>query len=47
LWAILAVVILVWLIGLILGTVGSLIHVLLVVAAVILVYNLWSSRRGV
>ena len=47
LWAILAVVILVWLLGLILGTVGSLIHILLIVAAVILVYNLWSSRRGV
>lgn len=45
LWAVLAVVLVIWLIGLVLGTVGSLIHILLIVAAIILIYNLWSGRR--
>ncbi|MFN8593637.1 MAG: lmo0937 family membrane protein [Thermomicrobiales bacterium] len=45
LWAILVVVLVVWLIGLLVGTVGSFIHILLIVAAIILIYNLWSGRR--
>ena len=47
LWAILLVVLVVWILGLILDIGGSLIHLLLIVAAAILIYNLFVSRaRG-
>lgn len=47
LWAILAVVLAIWLIGLLVGAAGSLIHLLLIVAAAILLYNLLTGRRSV
>lgn len=45
LWTILAVVLVLWLLGLLTGVGGSLVHILLVVAAIILVFNLISGRR--
>ena len=46
LWTILAVLLIMWLLGFSLSIGGSLIHLLLVVAAVVLVINLMSGRRG-
>lgn len=47
LWAIFVVVIVIWLLGLIFSFGGSLIHLLLIVALIILIYNLITGRRGV
>lgn len=47
LWVILAIVLAVWLIGLLVGTVGNIIHLLLIVAAAILIYNVITGRRSV
>jgi hypothetical protein len=47
LWAILVVVLIVWLIGLLADVAGSLIHLLLVVAVAILISNLLAGRRTV
>ncbi len=46
-WAILAVVLAVWLIGLLADVAGNLIHVLLIVALALLIYNLVTGRRAV
>lgn len=46
LWLILLVVLAVWLVGFLLDVAGGLIHILLVVALVILVWNLLTSRRA-
>lgn len=47
LWTILAIVVVVWLFGLLLDIGGSLIHLLLIVAAALLIYNLITGRRAV
>ncbi len=47
LWAVFVIVIVIWLLGLILSFGGSLIHLLLIVALIILIYNLITGRRGV
>jgi hypothetical protein len=47
LWAVLAVVLVVWLIGLVVDVAGNFIHLLLIVAALILIYNLVTGRRSV
>jgi len=47
LWMVLVIVVVLWLIGLIANIGGGLIHVLLVVAAIILIYNLLVGRRTV
>ena len=47
LWTLFAVILILWLLGFSLSIGGSLIHLLLVVALVILVLNLVSGRRGV
>ncbi|HMV47146.1 MAG TPA: lmo0937 family membrane protein [Blastocatellia bacterium] len=47
LWTILAVLLVLWLLGVIGGVGGSLIHALLVIAAVILVIQLLTGRRAV
>lgn len=47
LWLILAVVLIVWLWGLLIGNVGPVINVLLVIALLILVYNLFVGPRPV
>ena len=47
LWTILAVLLILWLLGLLGGVGGSLIHALLVIAAVVLVIQLVTGRRTV
>jgi hypothetical protein len=47
LWTILAVLVALWLLGLVGGVGGSLIHALLVIAAVVLLIQLFSGRRTV
>jgi hypothetical protein len=46
LWTLVVVFLILWLLGFSLSLGGSLIHLLLVVALVILVINLVSGRRG-
>jgi hypothetical protein len=45
LWTILVILLVLWLLGVVGGVGGSLIHALLVIAAIVLVYNLVSGRR--
>ena len=47
LWAIVAVVLVLWLLGFSLHVAGGLIHLLLVVALIMIVVNLVSGRRAV
>ncbi len=47
LWTILVIIVAVWLIGLLLDFGGNLIHLLLIVALLILIYNLITGRRAV
>jgi Family of unknown function (DUF5670) len=46
LWTIVVILVLLWLLGLVGGIGGSMIHALLVIAAIVLVYNLLSGRRA-
>lgn len=46
LWFILAVILAVWLVGLLLDIAGGLIHVLLIVALAILILNLFNNMRA-
>ncbi len=45
LWTIFVIILVLWLLGLILDIAGGVIHILLVVAAIILIYNLVTGRR--
>jgi Flp pilus assembly protein TadB len=45
LWIVLVVLIVLWLLGLIASVGGNLIHLLLVIALIVLVFNLLSGRR--
>lgn len=47
LWTILVVLVALWLIGFVAGIGGGLVHLLLVVAVIILVFNLLSGRSTV
>ena len=47
LWTILVIVLVLWLLGFVTHVGGGMIHLLLVVAAVVLVINLLSGRRVV
>jgi hypothetical protein len=47
LWTIVAVLLILWLLGFSLSIGGGLIHLLLVVAVVVIVINLFSGRRSV
>ena len=47
LWLILVVVLVLWLIGLLADIAGSAIHLLLIVALIVLVYNLVTRGRAV
>jgi uncharacterized protein DUF5670 len=44
LWLVLAVILAIWLVGLIAGTAGNLIHLLLIIALALLIYNLLTGR---
>ncbi len=46
LWALIVILLLLWLLGFTILHVGTLIHVLLVVAVVVLVYQLITGRRA-
>lgn len=47
LWMILIVLLILWLLGFISNVGGNLIHVLLVVAVIVLIYNVVIGRRSV
>jgi hypothetical protein len=47
LWTIFVIVLVLWLLGFSFHVAGSLIHLLLVVAVIILVFNLITGRRGI
>lgn len=44
LWAVLVIVLVIWVLGLVANIGGSLIHLLLIVAAAVLIYNLTVGR---
>ena len=46
LWTIVAVLLILWLLGFSLHLAGGLIHILLVVALVVVIFNLLSGRRA-
>ena len=46
LWAVIVVLFVLWLVGLVMAIGGPLIHILLVVAAVLLAYNLLTKGRA-
>ncbi|HJW22250.1 MAG TPA: lmo0937 family membrane protein [Candidatus Limnocylindrales bacterium] len=45
LWSLIVILLVLWLLGLATNVVGALIHVLLVIALIVLVYQLISGRR--
>jgi Family of unknown function (DUF5670) len=45
LWTLLAIVVILWLLGVATNVVGGLIHILLIIALVVLVYQLITGRR--
>jgi Family of unknown function (DUF5670) len=47
LWTIVAILLILWLLGFTVVHVGSLIHLLLVIALVVIVYQVVTGRRGV
>jgi hypothetical protein len=47
LWTIFVILLVLWLLGFSLHIAGGLIHILLVVAVIVLIFNLVSGRRGV
>jgi hypothetical protein len=47
LWLVVAIVVVLWLIGLVGSIGGNLIHLLLLVAVAVILYNLFAGRRAV
>jgi len=47
LWTIIVVLFVLWLLGFTLHVGGGLIHILLVLAVIVLIFNLLSGRRGI
>jgi uncharacterized membrane protein len=47
LWTVFVVILILWLLGFSFHIAGSLIHILLVIALIVLVFNLLSGRRAV
>jgi len=47
LWTIIVVLVILWLLGFSLHIGGGLIHLLLVLAVIVLIFNLLTGRRGV
>jgi hypothetical protein len=47
LWTIFVVLVVLWLLGFSLNVGGSLIHALIVIAVIVLIFNLLSGRRSV
>jgi hypothetical protein len=46
LWAIVVILVVLWLLGLVLNVAGGLIHVLLIIAIIVVLYNLFVGRRS-
>jgi len=46
LWTIFVILIVLWLLGFTLHIGGGLIHILIVIAVIVLIYNLITGRRG-
>jgi hypothetical protein len=46
LWTVFVILVILWLLGFSLHIAGSLIHILLVIAVVVLIFNLITGRRG-
>jgi hypothetical protein len=46
LWTIFVILVILWLLGFSFNIGGGLIHLLLVIAVIVLIYNLITSRRG-
>ena len=47
LWTILIVLVVLWLLGFVSHVGGNLIHILLVIAVIVLIYNLVAGRRSI
>ena len=47
LWTILVILVVLWLLGFVTHVGGNLIHILLVVAVIVLIYNLVVGRRSI
>lgn len=47
LWIVVVVLVAIWLIGLLTNIVGGLIHIILVIAVIVIAYNLLTGRRSV
>jgi hypothetical protein len=47
LWAIVAVLVILWLLGFVMNIAGGLIHILLVLALIVIAYNFLVGRRTV
>jgi hypothetical protein len=45
LWTLVAILVVLWLLGAFVGNLGSIVHLLLVVAVIVVVYNLLTGRR--
>ncbi len=45
LWTIIVILLVLWLLGMVGGVGGSMIHALLVIAAIVVIYNLVTGRR--
>jgi len=46
LWGVVVVVVALWLLGLVFRVAGNLIHLLLIVAVIVVIYNLITSQRN-
>jgi len=46
LWAVVVILFALWLFGWLVGNVGSFIHIVLVIAIIVLLYNLFVGTRG-
>ncbi len=45
LWALIVVLVVLWLLGFFVATLGNVVHILLVVALIVLIYQLVTGRR--
>jgi hypothetical protein len=47
LWTILVILLVLWLLGMLTSVAGGFVHLLLVIAAIVLIYNLLTGRQAV
>ena len=45
LWTIISILLLIWLVGFVLDVAGGLVHILLVVALIVFIYNMITGRK--